>query len=291
MYGTASSINTYPTVGGEPQKYTNLGALSNDGQTAYTYDNLNRLTTVSKGGASVGFIYDANDRMVMKSTGTDDTQYLYAGTERLADYKGGALDNRYISGPGGGVVLSVDSVGSKSFYHENLEGSVVARSTSSGAVTSKVSYTPFGESKELSDTTIGYKGERNDEETGLTSDAGGKALMTSRGRALTDTTGGSIGFGNDSGVNSQHTPGPTPTGTPGAWGGISGLSPAGPDPRNPMFAFTPRPPEGNSGDPIRIPLFLDPTMKDRGGAGTDRRQLIKELLELFKDWTVGDAER
>ena len=54
-----------------------------------------------------------------------------------------------------------------SFFHQDFQGSVVATTNSSGAVTNKYTYSPFGESVALSGTIFGYTGQRYDAETGL----------------------------------------------------------------------------------------------------------------------------
>jgi len=235
--------------------------------------------------------YDANDRQVSKVVGTSDTQYYYDGAQRVADYSGGALQDRYVNGGDGEVAIRVSSGGAKTYYHTDREGSVVALSNSSGAVTNKYAYSPFGESDSLSGTTHGYLGQRFDKETGLSVSTDGSAFDASRGRAVIDTTGGSIGFGNTSGFNSQQQPGPTPVSNPGQFNGIGGVSPSGPDPRNPFFAYTPQVPPSVP-DPIYIPtlIIVDPTKGKGGSAGTDRKQLLKELMELFRDMTIGEAE-
>lgn len=304
-YGTASSINTYPTIGGQTQAYTNLGAVSNDGQRSLSYNDLNQVTQVSKGAATVGFTYDPNDRQVEKAVGATKTQYYYGGAMQLADYSGGVSQERYVYGPGGDIAMRVSaSSGSKTFYHTDRDGSVIALSNSSGAVTDKYAYSPYGESANLSGTTHGFLGQRYDNETGLYSSTTGESLASDRGRLITATTGGSVGFGNVSGGNPQQTT-PPPQSNPalaGQFPGIGGLSAAGPDPWNPMFSHAPRVPQtsegpnATSGYAIEIPKNSDPTKGGGFGAALAvlapliRKVLIRQImLESAKAAGAGAA--
>jgi YD repeat-containing protein len=291
LYGAANSINTYPTVGGAAQQYTNLGALKDDGKTAFSYNNINQLTNVSRGALSVSYSYDANDRQVQKTvSGGAATQFYYSGSMRLADASGGTVQDRFVYGVDGQIAMKV-SAGANTYYHTDREGSVIGLSNSSGAVTNKFAYSSFGESVDLSGTTHGYLGQRVDSETGLTVGAGGSTFDPSLGRVVTATTGGSFGFGNTGGSNAQQGPGPSPAvTTPGQWSGINGLSTAGPDPRNPFFAFVPPPPQ-SSPTVVYLPTIQDPTKRDKGGVGSDRKDLLKLILDTFRELTIGDAER
>lgn len=284
-YGTASAINTYPTVGGQNQQYTNLGAVTSDGPSAFGYNTLNQLTTASKGGVNLAFSYDPNDRQVEKAVGATKTQFYYGGAVRLADYSGGTLQDRFIYGPLGDILLRVASGGTKTYYHTDREGSVIALSSSSGGVTNKISYSPFGESSNLSGTTHGYLGERYDAETGLHSDVSGGALSADRGRLLTATTGGSIGFGNSTGVNPQQIPN-SGSGMSG-WSGIAGLGGQG---NLPLRADpTPVPSVEDAGPPPDFYsghfefTLTDPTKGKGGATGIDDLKKLRRLLQQLWD--------
>jgi YD repeat-containing protein len=287
-YGTANSINTYPTVGGAAQQYTNLGALKDDGQTAFSYNNINQLTNVSRGALSVSYSYDPNDRQVQKTVyGGAETQFYYSGSMRLADASGGTVQDRFVYGVDGQIAMKVSSAGANTYYHTDREGSVIGLSNSSGAVTNKFAYSSFGESVDLSGTTHGYLGQRIDSETGLTVGAGGSTFDPSLGRVVTATTGGSFGFGNIGGSNAQQGPGPVAN--PGQQGGTNGVK-FGFDQNNPLFAFVPPVPE-SSPPVIYLPTIQDPTKRDKGGVGSNRKDLLKLILDTFRELTIGDAER
>ncbi|MBX9670639.1 MAG: hypothetical protein K2X93_23755, partial [Candidatus Obscuribacterales bacterium] len=273
-YGTASSINTYPTVGGEAQQYTNLGALSDNGPWTFSYNNLNQITDASKGGLNLSFKYDPNDRQVEKAVASSKTQFYYGGSLRLADYSAGALQSRYVYGPGGDIAMSVASSGTKTSYHANLEGSVIALSNSTGAATNKYAYSPFGESKTLAGTSHGFLGERYDIETGLHSNSEGRMYESSRARVLTTNSGGSIGFGNVYGLNAQQQPGPSNSTVSPA----TGLNPAGPSGPWPFSSHPPAPLQEFS-----IPTVFeipDPTKGKGGGIGSGFNEFMTAMIPL-----------
>jgi hypothetical protein len=206
---------------------------------------------------------------------------------RLADASGGTVQDRFVYGVDGQIAMKVSSAGANTYYHTDREGSVIGLSNSSGAVTNKFAYSSFGESVDLSGTTHGYLGQRIDSETGLTVGAGGSTFDPSLGRVVTATTGGSFGFGNIGGSNAQQGPGPVAN--PGQQGGTNGVK-FGFDQNNPLFAFVPPVPE-SSPPVIYLPTIQDPTKRDKGGVGSNRKDLLKLILDTFRELTIGDAER
>ena len=88
----------------------------------------------------------------------------------LADYDGTAntLQTRYFYGTGlDEALIQITSGGTKTYLHANHQGSVVAKTNSSGVVTNTYKYSPFGESASLSGISHGYTGRRPDPESGL----------------------------------------------------------------------------------------------------------------------------
>jgi RHS repeat-associated protein len=169
-YGTANSVNEYPTVGGTTYGYNGNACISSNGTWTYTYDTENHLTAASETGTSVSYVYDGLHRQAQKTVGTVETRYIYSGWQRVADYNGstGALQNRYIYGPGlDEPLMQVTSAGILTFYHADHQGSIIAVSNSSGAVANKNTYGPFGEGTPGAGTSFGFTGQRYDPETGL----------------------------------------------------------------------------------------------------------------------------
>jgi RHS repeat-associated protein len=169
-YGAANSLNQYPSVGGASYSYNSNGCLTGDGVWTYGYDVLNRLTSASKTGVTASYLYDPTDRQLQKNVGSAKTSYIYDGLQRIAEYDGtsGALNTRFVYATGlDEPVVEVTSAGTKSYFHRDQLGSIVAKTDYNGAVTNRYEYGPYGESVALSGTTFGFTGQRYDAESGL----------------------------------------------------------------------------------------------------------------------------
>jgi len=175
-YGTATNINQYPTVGGTAQTYSTDGCLTNDGTFKYEFNTERMMIRVRNAGTNAiiaDYFYDPALRQRQKKLGSVKTNYYYSAFQRLADYDGsagtpGTLLNRYVYGAGlDEVLIQVTAGGTKSYYHQNHQNSVIATTSSSGAVLNRYTYGPFGESAVLTGTTYGYTGQRYDAETEL----------------------------------------------------------------------------------------------------------------------------
>lgn len=171
-YATAGDTNTYPTVGGISYTYNGNRCLTGDGVWTFGYDTEDRLLSANDGSSTaVAYVYDPHHRQGQKTVNsTTKTRYVYAGWQRIADYNGSndTLICRYVYGDNpDDILIKVASNGDKTYYHANHQGSVVALTNSSGAVTNTYKYSPFGESNSLSGTSHGFTGQRFDSETGL----------------------------------------------------------------------------------------------------------------------------
>jgi RHS repeat-associated protein len=132
----------------------------------YDYDPLGRRITKTTGGTGVG-------------AGGTTTGYLLDGDEEIAEYNvtGGAwsLLRRYVTGPSvderiAHVEGSALSAPAKTYYHFNHQGSVVAMTDGSGAVTQRLSYDEYGvlsPSASPNGEAYRFTGRRFDPETGL----------------------------------------------------------------------------------------------------------------------------
>ncbi|MBL8085612.1 MAG: hypothetical protein JNN26_23500, partial [Candidatus Obscuribacter sp.] len=172
-YGTANSINQYPTVGGVGFSYSTDGSLTNDGVFKYEFNSERMMTRVRDAGTNAivaDYLYDPALRQRQKNVGGTKTNFYYAGWQRLADYDGttNTLQQRFVYGPGlDEVLIQISSGGTKTYFHGNHQGSVIATTDASGAVLSRFKYSPSGESPSMSGTSHGYTGQRYDSETGL----------------------------------------------------------------------------------------------------------------------------
>ncbi len=166
---TANSVNEYPTIGGVNYSYDGNANLAGDGTWTYTFDTENHLLTANKTGVSASYVYDPSHRQIQKTVGAAKTRYVYSGWQRIADYDGAAntLQNRYVYGVGlDEPLIQVSTAGVLTYLHADRQGSIIATSDSTGTVTNKSKYSPFGENAPVG-TTFGFTGQRYDAETGL----------------------------------------------------------------------------------------------------------------------------
>ncbi|MDP3510777.1 MAG: RHS repeat-associated core domain-containing protein [Candidatus Melainabacteria bacterium] len=169
-YGAASNLNLYPTVGGVSQTYNTNGCLTSDGTWTFSYDTENHLTAASMAGVSASYLYDPAHRQGQKNVGGVRTRYIYDGWQRIADYDGttGTLQNRFVYGTSlDEPLIQVSAAGVVSYFHHDRIGNVIATSDSTGAVTNRYKYSPYGESPSMTGNSFGFQGQRYDSETGL----------------------------------------------------------------------------------------------------------------------------
>lgn len=145
----------------------------------YTYDAENRLRTATTASHTVSYDYDALGRRISKSVDGVTTGYLLDGDEEIAEYNVSTTGvwpsssaRRYVTGPAvDDRIAVVDTpTDTKSYYHTNHQGSVIATTDSSGNVIQRLSYDEYGNLSSGSSTTgqaFRYTGRRYDLETGL----------------------------------------------------------------------------------------------------------------------------
>jgi len=179
-YATANPLNQYPSVtpiGGTAATltYDLNGNLTGDGVNTYTYDATNRLLSIA-GFATASYGYDALDRRMTKTTGGSTTRFLHAGSDEIAEYTNtGTLLRRYVPAPGTDERAAMIDSGSASppatsikYPHTDRQGSVMAVTSSTGAVTERFAYDGFGRSSSaFSGYPFRYTGQRLDFESGL----------------------------------------------------------------------------------------------------------------------------
>jgi RHS repeat-associated protein len=287
-YGTGNNTNGYPTVGGTAYTYDGNGNLKTDGTWTYTYNTENQQTASSKTGTSTSSVIDPLLRQTQKTIGSAKTRFFYAGDTEVADYNGvsGALTNRYIfSDSGNEPLVSVTSAGALSYLHSDQVGSVIALSSPTGAISSKYTYSPFGESAVLSGTTFGYAGQRYDAENGLYY-ARARHYSPTIGRFMqTDPIGYGDGLNWNAYVNNDPLNGTDPSGLKSMqWSGgvsvnVNNTGEGGGDPC----------PGGDTGGgPIIIPT-INPDDTINGGGGGDLSGQRGKPAPIFPDPFHGSA--
>ncbi len=168
-YGIASSLNQYLTVAGDTYSYNDNGCLTDGDIWEFVYDTENEMLSADNGSISAAYVYDPLKRQAQKEVNTTKTRFIYSGWQRIADYDGaGTMLRRFVYGVGlDEPLLELDSFSNIVCIHHEKLGSIIARSDDSGDLLNSYSYSPFGESDNLTVTEFGYTGQRFDAETGL----------------------------------------------------------------------------------------------------------------------------
>ncbi len=193
FYAAANVLNQYPSItfagafptplplGYDANGNLTNGAINNNGGWTFVYDAENRLLTADKtasGTVHATYVYDPLGRRYKKSgTGVTTTYYLSDGTDEIAEYDSTkTVTTRYIPGPAIDEPIAVEttSTGAHEYFHTNHQGSVVAMSSDTGAMTEgPYIYDPYGNcysgSSPCSSTGVAYRytGQRFDPETSL----------------------------------------------------------------------------------------------------------------------------
>lgn len=81
-------MNQYETAHGLPLGYDAKGNTLTDGNSVYTYDILNRQTSVTNGNGTTEYIYDARGRRIAKVNGSVTTHYIYDVNYRIIEERG-----------------------------------------------------------------------------------------------------------------------------------------------------------------------------------------------------------
>jgi RHS repeat-associated protein len=131
------------------------------------YDEENRLRSAS-GPNTVTYQYDPLGRRASKSVNGTITQFLSDDQEEIGEYVSGTVQRYYINGHDIDEHLAqVETSGAHYFYSTNHQGSILASTDSSQAITT-YDYGPYGESAApATGVAFRYTGRRLDWETGL----------------------------------------------------------------------------------------------------------------------------
>ena len=157
---STNTLNQYTAVGGVSQSWDGNGNLSNDGTLTYEYNYRNEICRVKNGGTTVAtYKYDALGRRVEKAvTGGVTERYVYAGVETIATYDGSnTWKQDFVFGQGIDNVLMLEQADvldfdsdqnttetTRSFYHKNALGSVMAITDMNEATAVSYRYDPYG---------------------------------------------------------------------------------------------------------------------------------------------------
>lgn len=142
-----NGLNQYTSAGPATFSYDANGNLTGDGSNSYVYDVENRLVSAT-GATSASLRYDPLGRLYETTGSAGTTRFLHDGDELVAEYNAsGTLLRRYLHG------ISVDDPAvayegagftQPRWLHSNHQGSIVAISDSSGAITAKNTFDDWG---------------------------------------------------------------------------------------------------------------------------------------------------
>ncbi|WP_189521379.1 RHS repeat-associated core domain-containing protein [Mesorhizobium sp. M1B.F.Ca.ET.045.04.1.1] len=159
---TAPRPHAPTSVGANAMAYDANGNLTSDGSRTLTWDEANRLKTVSLASNTVNLTYGPDGSRVKKASTFATTLYPDASVEIDPAIPGSEIYTRYPH-PDVKVVG-----GAKYFLHRDHLASVRMVTDSSGAITEATNYATYGERLNTGfQTQKSYIGERFDPETGL----------------------------------------------------------------------------------------------------------------------------
>jgi RHS repeat-associated protein len=140
--------------------------------TAYTWDYRNRLTNVTRNGASVGtYNYDTYDQRIGKTTATGTNRFVYGQNQNIAlEFDGsGTLTNRYLHGNSIDAIIADEANGAVGWTLTDNLGTVRDVVDGTGARQNHFVYDSFGnvtnETNPSFDTRFTFTGREFDAET------------------------------------------------------------------------------------------------------------------------------
>lgn len=152
-YGTANSVNQYPTV--------NSGSVAHDGNGNLTsapanflgqssaqsasYDARNRLISITTSSGTVTQVYDTKNRVVSRTINGTTTYFVWDGWNLIEerDAAGNEL-RRYVHGADVDEILVMIDAGGAHYHHHDALGNVIALTNGSGALEETYRYDAFG---------------------------------------------------------------------------------------------------------------------------------------------------
>lgn len=180
-YGVNGNNDTYTSVGGAAHTWDDDGNLLSDGMNTYSYDDLNRLLSVTTPAGTKTYTYDALGNRVASVEGAVSRRLQLDPTglvNLVAEYDGaGNLTARYVHSPYG-VVSRIDGSGTAFYYDIDGVGSVAGLSGPAGNVVNSYEYDPFGQiiaQTEFFDNPFQFNGS-----LGVTAEPGDLTAMRNR---------------------------------------------------------------------------------------------------------------
>ena len=168
---TSNSVYTYDLSGNLLTGTTT--EISGNSQTThsstYSYDSLNRTSSVTKDGVTSDYTYDENNRRISKSVGTGTTLYYWNNDQMLCEFNSDNVSqcNYYVWGIGNEAEGMMKN-GVPYSNTLNLTGDIVCTIGQTNQTEIETQYDAYGNILGGSTlTSFGYTGEYMDAETGL----------------------------------------------------------------------------------------------------------------------------
>lgn len=175
-YDKASELETGPSAKyaynelGERSKLTPTTGVA----TTYTYDESGNLIAIEKpkegktAGFTDTFTFDGNGLRASQTISGTKSFFTWQMTETVPLILNDTT-NSYIYGPGGLPVEQVSSGGTVTYLHHDQQGSTRLLTGSTGTVTGKCSYSPYGAAtcEGTTTTPLGYDAQYTNSDTGL----------------------------------------------------------------------------------------------------------------------------
>ena len=168
---TSNSVYTYDLSGNLLTGTTT--EISGNSQTThsstYSYDSLNRTSSVTKDGVTSDYTYDENNRRISKSVGTGTTLYYWNNDQMLCEFNSDNVSqcNYYVWGIGNEAEGMMKN-GIPYSNMLNLTGDIVCTIGQTNQTEIETQYDAYGNILSGSTlTSFGYTGEYMDAETGL----------------------------------------------------------------------------------------------------------------------------
>jgi RHS repeat-associated protein len=163
-----NAANQLTTRGGNTFSYDRNGNLTGDGNTNYTWNSRNQLTSLGAA-ATASFQYDGMGRRIMKTVTGTTTGYMYDGINAVQELSGTSPSANLLTGLAiDETFMRTDAGGNRHFLSDAL-GSTLALTDDSGTTQTGYNYEPYGTtttSGAASNNSITYSGRENDN-TGL----------------------------------------------------------------------------------------------------------------------------
>ena len=168
LYSKRTTRDYFPDSTSSPIDF--FGLLKNNTNSTvelYSYNGLNRLNEVRKGGTTVSYVYNAEGIRTSKTVNGTTTDFLLDGSDVVAETKNGSTTN-YIRGASGIISSAIQGTNNTTkYYLSDGHGNVTDLTDSSGAVVKSYTYDAFGVEQNPSDSDTNpfrYRGEYYDSE-------------------------------------------------------------------------------------------------------------------------------